>query len=271
MFRKISFLLLGITLVFCSCDKTTSSKKGRVKHSVIVAGSTSVMPFSEKLAEYFVISYPDIVVDIQGGGSTAGIQAVVNGTVDIGMSSRQLNESEKSLKEIVICHDGISIIVHPSNPVHALSLTQVRDIYSGKIANWKTLGWIDRKIDAVTREEGSGTRGAFEELVMKETEINDGIMVQDSNGSVKEVIATDPYAIGYISLGLLDKRVKSVTVDGANPTVMDIQTGRYRIVRPFLYITNGEPDAAAKEFINFVLSREGQRILKKEGLVTLYD
>jgi phosphate transport system substrate-binding protein len=133
------------------------------------------------------------------------------------------------------------------------------------------LGWIDRKIDSVTREEGSGTRGAFEELVMNKKEIDDGIMVQDSNGSVKEVVATDPYAIGYISLGLVDQKVKSVSIDGVTPSIKSIKTGRYTIVRPFLYVTNGELEPYAKQFVEFILSRDGQNILKKEGLVGFYD
>jgi phosphate transport system substrate-binding protein len=133
------------------------------------------------------------------------------------------------------------------------------------------LGWVDRRIDAVTREEGSGTRGAFEELVMKKAEINDRIMVQDSNGSVREVVATDPYGIGYISLGLVDQKVKALAIEGISPSVKTIKVGTYKIVRPFLYVTNGDLDPAAKEFVDYILSRDGQKILKKEGLVGFYD
>jgi phosphate transport system substrate-binding protein len=229
------------------------------------------MPFTEKLAEHFMLDHPNFVIDVQGGGSTAGIQAVTNNTVNIGMSSRELNDKEKHLNTITICHDGISIILHPQNKVNSLTLQQVRDIYHGNITNWKELGWIDRKIDAVTREEGSGTRSAFEELVMKKKEIDDGIMVQDSNGSVKEVVATDPYAMGYISLGLLDEKIKPVAIDGVAPSIKSIKVGKYKIVRPFLYVTNGELEPYAKEFVDFILSRDGQKILKKEGLVGFYD
>ncbi len=229
------------------------------------------MPFTEKLAEHFTIDHPNFVIDVQGGGSTAGIQAVTNNTVNIGMSSRELKDKEKVLNTITICHDGISIILHPKNTINDLTLQQVRDIYGGRITNWKELGWIDRKIDAVTREEGSGTRSAFEELIMKKKEIDDGIMVQDSNGSVREVVATDPYAMGYISLGLIDQKVKPVLINGAAPTIKNIKTGRYKIVRPFLYVTNGELDLPAKEFVDFILSRDGQTILRKEGLVGFYD
>jgi phosphate transport system substrate-binding protein len=229
------------------------------------------MPFSEKLAEHFKIEKPRISVDVQGGGSSAGIQACINKTVDIGMSSRELKGEERSLNEIPICHDGIAVVVHPRNKLRNLTLDKIRDIYSGKITNWKELGWIDRNIDCVTREEGSGTRGAFEELVMGKTEIHDRIMVQDSNGSVKEVVATDPYAIGYISLGVVDSSVSPVSVDGVSPTTKNITAKKYRIVRPFLYLTAGEPSSSARLFIDFVLSKEGQRILKKEGLIPINE
>lgn len=238
-----------------------------IRKNLTIAGSTSVMPFTEKLVEHFMVDHPDYAIDVQGGGSTAGIQACINNTVHIGMSSRELKGDERLLNVIPICYDGISIIVHPKNPINELTIEEIRDIFNGRIRNWKTLGWIDREIDAVTREEGSGTRGAFEELVMGCQEIADAIMVQDSNGSVKEVVATDPYAIGYISLGLVDKRVKAIAVNGIIPTIENIKAKRYRIVRPFLYVTNGGPTEKAQEFIDFVLSAKGQTILQEEGLI----
>jgi phosphate transport system substrate-binding protein len=254
-----------------SCGKGNTGGSAGDSVTVSIAGSTSVMPFTEKLAEMFMIENPLYILNVQAGGSSAGIQACMSKTVSIGMSSRELKAAEKSLKEIVICWDGIAITVNPDNPVRSLTVSQVRDIYSGKIANWKELGWIDRKIDAVTREEGSGTRGAFEELVMKTVEISDGIMVQDSNGSVKEVVASDPYAIGYLSLGMIDPRVSAVKIDGIDPTVENIKKKTYKIVRPFLYLTSGTPYPGSKVFIDFVLSPQGQDILKKEGLIPVNE
>jgi phosphate transport system substrate-binding protein len=271
MARLIGIISLAAVL-FLSCANDPGKEGGRrKKHTITLAGSTSVMPFSEKLAEHFMIDHPDTVVDVQGGGSTAGIQACLNRTVNVGMSSRQLKDAEKVLNEIIICYDGISVVVHPKNPLNGLSLREVADIFSGKISNWNQLGWVDRRIDAITREEGSGTRGSFEDLVMGKQEIDDGIMVQDSNGSVKEIVATDPYAIGYISLGLVDHRVKAVAIDGVMPSVKHIRSKTYKIVRPFLYLTNGELNAYAKPFVAFVLSRDGQRVLKKEGLIGIDD
>ncbi|MBP7584589.1 MAG: phosphate ABC transporter substrate-binding protein [Spirochaetes bacterium] len=266
--RKATALLFAALIAAApSCRKAPGGGHSVESMAVSIAGSTSVMPFTEKLAEMFMIQNPSHVINVQAGGSSAGIQACLTGTVTIGMSSRELNAAEKTLKEIVICWDGIVVVVNSENPVRSLSIEQVRDIYSGKTTNWKELGWIDRGIDAVTREEGSGTRGAFEELVMKKVEISDAIMVQDSNGSVKEVVASDPYAIGFLSLGMIDNRVAPVKIDGVDPTVENIKKKTYRIVRPFLYLMNGEPPPAAKFFIDYVLSKQGQEILKKEGLI----
>jgi phosphate transport system substrate-binding protein len=257
--------------MLAGCSPRPAAISGKSKQTVTIAGSTSVMPFTEKLAEHFMVDHPTFVVDVQGGGSTAGIQAVLNSTVEIGMSSRSLKDGERRLNTITICYDGIALVVHPANPISALTLEEAGRIFAGQIKNWRELGWIDRKIDAVTREEGSGTRGAFEDLVMKSREIADSIMVQDSNGSVKEVVATDPYAIGYISLGLVDNRVKPLSIDGVLPQLGAIKTGRYRIVRPFLYVTNGELTEHPRIFVEFVLSQDGQNILKKEGLIGFYD
>jgi len=267
MTKFISIVLFCSVMLLCSCNYSPTTGFGHKKKTITLAGSTSIMPFTEKLAEHFMIDHPEFVINVQGGGSTAGIQACLNKTIDIGMSSRQLKQEETILNEILICYDGISVVVHPRNPVSALTLEQIRGIFSGRIRNWKELGWIDRKIDAVTREEGSGTRGSFEELVMKNEEIYDGIMVQDSNGSAKEVVATDPYAIGYISLGLVDNRVRALSIDGIYASVENIKTKKYKIVRPFLFLTYGDINDNVKIFINFVISKDGQNILKKEGLI----
>lgn len=268
---RLCLAILPLVLALASCGASTPGNEKDQKLTVTVAGSTSIMPFSEKLAEHFRIGEPRVRVDVQGGGSSAGIQACINKTVDIGMSSRDLKGDEKCLTEIPICHDGIALVVHPRNPLTNITLEKIRDIYSGKIRNWKELGWIDRNIDCITREEGSGTRGAFEELVMGKVEIHDRIMVQDSNGSVKEVVATDPYAIGYISLGVVDSKVKALSIGGVSPTTKNILTKNYRIVRPFLYLTSGEPGKGARLFIDFVLSKEGQGVLKKEGLIPIHE
>jgi phosphate transport system substrate-binding protein len=212
-------------------------------------------------------THPDFGVNVQGGGSSAGIQACKSGACQIGMSSRELKADEKDLVEIVIARDGMALIVHPSNPVRGAKVAEIKQIFAGDLRNWKYLGGPDRSITVVTREEGSGTRGAFQELVMGKTRIFKGAITEDSNGTVREIVAHDPYSIGFISLGLVNQQVRALELDGAVANEENIRNGRYRLVRPFLFVSRGQPAGLAREFVDFVLSDEGQALIKKEGLL----
>jgi phosphate transport system substrate-binding protein len=253
----------GLVLVTGACGR------GAAGRGVIVAGSTSIQPFADRWAEIYMAENPGRVVNVQGGGSSAGIQAALSGAADIGMSSRELKPEEKSLTETVIAHDGLAVIVHPSNTVSDLSLVEVQNIFNGDIKSWALLGGVDAPITVVTREEGSGTRGAFQELVMKKDRIWNRAVVEDSNGTVREIVANDPHSIGFISLGLVEARVKAVYLDGVEPTRDNIDSKLYRLVRPFLFVTNGPPKPAARDFIDFVISPQGQRLVAGEGLIPL--
>ncbi len=254
--HRIPFLLL-VTLISCSMQKG----------GITIAGSTSVQPFIEKVAEHFMEKYPEIKVDVQGGGSTAGIQATFNKTCDIGTSSRNLKPSEKDLRTILIAVDGIAVIVHNNNPVDNLSIEVIRGIFAGQIKNWQELGGYNEEIIPVTREEGSGTRGSFEEMIMAETAISDACLVQDSNGAVREIIATTPQGIGYISVGLVDEREKTLAIDGVKPDLTNLISCKYQFTRPFLLLTADEPRGDVKKFIDYVLSEEAQTILGNNGLI----
>jgi len=242
----------------------------RKQGGVSVVGSTSVQPFAEALAEEFMIGHSAEKIFIQGGGSTAGIQAVLTGAAQVGMSSRKLEESEKALIAIPIIYDAIAVIVHRTNPLDNLSMDQIQKIYSGKIARWKEVGGVDRAITVVTREEGSGTRETFQNLVMgKKEEISLGALVQDSNGAIRQVVADDPNAIGFISLGLVNDRVKALKIDGIVATVENVRAQRYKIVRPFLFVFKSSPQGVAKDFLDYILSPKGQKLLMQEGLVSM--
>lgn len=255
-------LIVFFLITFLGCRPST--KEGMV---ITVAGSTSIQPFAEKLAEIYMEHHQGVIINVQGGGSTAGIRAVREEAADIGTSSRELKGEEKDLKRIVIAWDGIAIIVHPENKVRDLSLSKLRDIFAGKIKFWSELGWVHKRIHFVTREEGSGTRNAFEEMVMHGVSISDEALVEDSNGSVREIVAQDPYAVGYISYGIVDQRVKALGIDGIEPNLEAIKEKTYKLTRPFLFVTNKEPRGLTRNFIEFVLSPEGQKILEREGLV----
>lgn len=237
------------------------------KEGIIVAGSTSVQPYAEVLAEEYMILHPGTIIDIQGGGSSAGIMAAQSGTAAIGMSSRTLSGDETSLWNVEIARDGLAVVVNPSNPIQDLTLNQISGIYSAGITNWSQLGGPNAKIHIITREDGSGTRDAFVKLVMGKANITPRAIVQDSNGAVRQLVADDPDAIGFISLGLVNETVKAIQLEGVAATRENVINGSYGLSRPFLFLTQGEPTGQAKEFIDFVLSAEGQQILINEGLV----
>ncbi len=171
------------------------------------------------------------------------------------------------MTKIIIAKDGIAVIVNPLNPVNDLTTDQLRGIFSGKIRSWASLGWVDKPIYFVNREDGSGTRDAFESLVMKKGEISDEALVQDSNGSVREIIANNPLAIGYISFGIVNHQVKPLAVDSIQPTLATIKSNQYTLTRPFIFALPCQPTPLALQFVDFVLSKEGQGLLEKEGLV----
>jgi phosphate transport system substrate-binding protein len=214
---------------------------------------------------------------VTGGGSSVGIQAAGEGTASIGMSSRDLKTEEKArypdLVSTVIGSDGIAVIVHPSNTVGPLTLEQVKGIYQGNYANWKELGGPDTPIVVVGRDSASGTREFFHEKVMNKEDFVAGQLEKNSNGAVKQTVAQTPGAIGYVGLGYLDETVRAVPilVDGApvEPSVRTVLDRKYPISRPLILVTKGEPSGLARDYIQFLLGQEGQKILEKEGFVPL--
>jgi phosphate transport system substrate-binding protein len=271
-FRSISFFLALLILWGLLACAAVGCGRDKAAQNLCVAGSTSVQPFAEKLAEEYMRQHPQARIDVQGGGSSAGIYAAQQGAADLGASSRELVKKEKDLQEFPIAYDGIAIIVNKQNPLANLSLGQIRQIFQGRITDWQAFNLKPHPIDIITREEGSGTRNAFEELVMgKQTEITPEALVQDSNGSVREIVANDPYAIGYISMGLVDRRVKALSVDGVAPTRDNVKNHTYKLVRRFLLVARDLKPGLCTSFLNYILSPEGQSLLETEGLVGVGD
>lgn len=256
-------------MLLCSCALVLLAGSCRQQGStaITLAGSTSVEPFAERLAELYMRKHKGIEINVQGGGSSAGIRAVQSGICQIGMSSRALNPEEKGLYEIPIALDGIVLVVNRQNPILELTLKQVQAIFSGKTKVWT--GWEGprRRITVITREDGSGTRASFEERAMAGTTFAPDALVQDSNGAVREIVAGDPAAIGYISFGLVDNRVHALALNGVAPSESSISSGAYPVVRKFLFLTKSEPSGTTRQFVDYVLSDEGQQALVDEGLV----
>jgi phosphate transport system substrate-binding protein len=243
-----------------------------------IAGSTTVQPLSEVLAEAFMADNPGVTIEVQGGGSSVGITSAGEGTVAIGNASRNVKESEfeefPELQVYTIAYDGIAVVTNPDLELPSLSLSQVKAIFAGEITNYSEVGGADAEIIVVSREEGSGTRAAFEELVMESGEeageISEDALLQQSNGQIRTTVSTTPNAIGYISFGFLDESVNIVSIDGFEPSVANVKNGSYPVFRPLNMLTNGDPNPLAKAFLDFILSAEGQAIVAEE-YITVVD
>jgi len=258
---SVTSLVLA-ALVLGGCAQSTSG-------TITEAGSTTIQPVAEKLAAAFKDKNPDITVTIQGGGSSVGIKSAADGTVDIGAASRELKPDEPKLVKHLLARDGIAIVVHPDNSVTGLTKDQIIKIFAGEITNWSEVGGCNGTITVIAREEGSGTRGAFEEMVMGETLITDKAILQPSNGALRTSVSTTPLAIGFLSLGYIDSTVKTLAVDGVAPTQENSKSGKYPVVRPLYFLTKEQPTGSVKAFIDFCTGSEGQEIVQEEGYLSI--
>ena len=249
--------------------ETTADLSG----SISMVGSTSMEKLANALSEAFMEEYPDVTVTAEFVGSGAGIEAVTNGTADIGNSSRSLKDEEKAagVVENVVAIDGIAVCVDPANEVADLTKEQLTNIYNGTVTNWKEVGGADEPIIVIGREAGSGTRGAFEELV----DLVDGCKYAnelDSTGAVIAKVASTPGAIGYASLDALDDSVKALSLEGVEATAENIKAGNYFLSRPFVMATKGEiseQNDLVQAWFDFVLGDEGQQVASEVGLITV--
>lgn len=249
--------------------ETTADLSG----SISMVGSTSMEKLANALSEAFMEEYPDVTVTAEFVGSGAGIEAVTNGTTDIGNSSRSLKDEEKAagVVENVVAIDGIAVCVDPANEVADLTKEQLTNIYNGTVTNWKEVGGVDEPIIVIGREAGSGTRGAFEELV----DLKDACKYAnelDSTGAVIAKVASTPGAIGYASLDALDDSVKALSLEGVEATAENIKAGNYFLSRPFVMATKGEiseQNDLVQAWFDFVLGDEGQQVASEVGLITV--
>jgi len=244
---------------------------------LVIQGSTTVLPIAQKCAEVFMQKHPEANISVRGGGSGTGIAALIDGICDIADSSRpvknkELNKAvERGVDPVVhvIAMDGIAVIVHPLNSINELSLTQLKDIYTGKISNWAELGGKNQKIVVISRDVASGTFECFKKLVLKGERVRPDTLLQASNAAVLSVVKRTKGAIGYVGLGYLSPEVKDLKIEGVLPSQDTVLKGTYPISRPLFMCTNGKSKGLAKDLIDFVLSEEGQRIVKEQGFVPL--
>ena len=241
--------------------------------TIDIAGGTAHIPVMKKAAEDIMTFNPDIRISVAGGGSGVGVKQVGEGVVQIGNTGRALKAEEVEKYGLVtfpFAIDGVALAVNPANPVNALTGEQAKGIYTGAITDWKELGGEPGAIDIYGREDGSGTRQTFDDLVLgKNVESAPSVNAVNSNGAMKTAIANDPRAIGYVGIGYLDSSVAAVALDGAVPNQENAASGAYRVTRQLYMNTKGEPEGIVKAFIDYIYSDEGAKIISDSGYIPL--
>ena len=251
--------------------------------TLTLTGSTTVLPIAQAVADAYMQNHPEVNIQVSGGGSGVGVQAIINNKVDIGMSSAAVTAAQQAqdpkMNIITIAHDGIAIIVNPANSIQDISLDQVKSIYNGSVTSWSSIPGAgvansNNQIVVVGRDSSSGTRTYFDQVVMINTNDTLSMHEDNSNGAVLQEVAQTPGAIGYISIGYLTSDVKAVPIITPNghviaPSVATVKDKTYPIHRDLYMITNGQPTGLAQDYLNFLLSPQGQQIVVAQGYVAL--
>jgi len=260
-FKRVIILGLGLCL-------------GLFAQELTLQGSTTVLPIAQAAAEAYMEKHPDADIMVRGGGSGTGIAALIDGATDIANSSRPMKTKEmKQAREkgvnpvgTVIALDGIAVIVHRSNPINEISLEDLKKIYTGNTSNWSSLG-AKGKIVVVSRDAASGTFEVFNEKVLTGAKLTESALMQASNLEIARTVEQTPGGIGYVGLGYISDKVKVLKVNGVTPSEQTVRNGSYPLARPLYMYTNGAPKGLAKSFIDFILSNEGQKIVRDNGFV----
>lgn len=271
MMKKLVMSLLAAILILGAFGN------GALAASLTLKGSTTVLPIAQAAMEKYKALYPDTEFSISGEGSGNGIKALIDGTCEIANSSRFIKLEEVKLAfekgaypvPFGVAIDAIVPVVHPDNSANNLTLQQLRDIYNGKITNWKEVGGSDKPIAVLTRDTSSGTYEVWEEKVMKGDKVTPKAQVMASNGAIVQAVATNQSAIGYIGIGYLNESLKGLNVENIEASVETARTGEYPISRYLFMFTRGWPTGETMRFINFVLSDEGQKIVADTGFVPI--
>ncbi|MFU2208450.1 PstS family phosphate ABC transporter substrate-binding protein [Solidesulfovibrio sp. C21] len=265
--KKLIGIVAALLLVASTAFAETTIK---------VNGSTTVLPIMQKVVEAYMKAHPDVKISVSGGGSGNGIKSLIDGSTDIAMASRAMEQKEIDLAkskgenpvQTVVAIDAIVPIVNPANKLEAATLAQLKDLYTGKITAWKDLGGAGPVV-VISRDTSSGTYETWEHLVMKKERVFPGALMQASNGAVVQAVSKNKNAIGYVGLGYLDASTKPLTVDGVKATAETAKSKKYPISRDLYIYTNGAPSGAAKGLVDFLLGPDGQKLVKEVGFVPL--
>jgi phosphate binding protein len=288
-YTLIIFLIFGLVFLGIGCTGTKNNESSSPAEnasagesgSISVKGSDTVLPLAQAEAEEFMNENSGKSVTVTGGGSGVGIAALIDGEVSIATASREItdNETQNAKKNGInpvattIAYDGITVVVNPANSVSSLTFNQLRGIYNGSISNWKEVGGADAPITVISRDSSSGTYADFKKDVLLGDEYRPDALTQPATGSIVSEVSQNTNAIGYIGFAYLGKNIKALSLDKGNgsvaPTAENILSGKYPLSRPLYFYTNGEPSGLAKEFINFVTSENGQKIVSTVGYIPL--
>jgi len=246
-------------------------------NKLTMTGSTTVLPIAQAGAEAFMDANPDCDITVRGGGSGVGIAALLSKSTDIANSSRMIKAKEIAAAKgnginpvgYAIANDGIAIIVHKNNSVSNLTAQQLKDIYTGKISNWKQVGGPSLPIVVVSRDIASGTFEVFNEKALKGSKVKDGALMLASNNAVASTVAETPGAIGYAGLGYLTSSVKDVKINGIAPTEKTVKSGEYLLARKLYMYTNGKATGWVAKFIGWLQTDAGQALVVKNGFISI--
>lgn len=274
--RFFSGLFLSVFLITFF---TLPAASGELDHfsilqgNIDIAGGTAHIPVMKEAAKQIMTKYPQITITVAGGGSGVGVQKVAEGLVDIGNAGRPISAKElkkyPQLKSFPFAVDGVAPAVNPDNIVSELTSTQIQNIFSGKIRNWKDVGGDDAEIHIYSRDEASGTRSVFWKKCLNKGTVVESANIVASNGAMKVAVSQDRYALGYMSIGHLDNTVKPLSLDGITPTQDNAINGQYPVVRKLFMNSNGDPTPLVKAFIDYVMSREGAANISNNGYIPL--
>jgi phosphate transport system substrate-binding protein len=274
----LSLMLLSVVSVLVSCgnaasSKTPSSSSSTADTKVVAVGSTALQPLVEQAAQLYTTDHPNAKITVQGGGSGTGLSQVAQGSVTIGNSDifaeQEAGLDATKLKDHQVAVVGMAPVVNQDVGVKNVTMSQLRDIFTGKITNWQTLGGKNEKITVVNRAAGSGTRATFEAAVMNGQKAMT-TQEQDSNGMVQKIVAGTPGAISYLAFSYVKADVPALSVDGVKPTAANVQTNKWKIWSYEHMYTKGTPDAGTKAFLNFMNSSAVQKsLVTKLGYISI--
>ena len=270
---RVSLFLVLICLIFSMGAHAGELDRFQgMEGTLDIAGGTAHIPVMKEAAQKIMTFNPKVKITIAAGGSGVGVQKVGEGMVGIGNTGRALSQAEIDkfgLKSFPFAIDGVAVAVNPENPVSELTASQVQDIFSGKIKNWKDVNGKDAAVNLYTRDEASGTREVFWDILLKKGQVDQSANVVASNGAMKLALSKDPNGIGYVGIGHIDKTVKAIKLDGKIPSQESAADGSYKVTRKLYMNTKGEPQGLTKAFIEYVKGPDGVAFIEKSGYIPL--